>query len=266
VKQLTAAEYTLQRLGITDPGEIDLEAIAWEEGARIKYRPLDGCEARIIGNDNNAIITVNSLSHRRRKRFSIAHELGHWKYHRGRLLVCRSDEIGSSGNCSHFERTADAYAADLLMPRYLFEPISQMYSMLNFQAIREISDKFDASRTATAIRLVENGHSPSVLVCHGSNGRRWFTRSPDVPTRWFPGDQLDPEGFAIDVLFGKKGDDRTPRKIGADAWFDRREAGRYEVHEQSIRTADDEILTLVLLSDTEMLEDDDTQSSWHRRR
>jgi hypothetical protein len=46
-----------------------------------------------------------------------------------------------------------------------------------------------------------------------------------------------------------------PRKIGADAWFDRGEAERYEVQEQTIRTATDEVLTLILIADPDMLDD-----------
>ena len=45
-----------------------------------------------------------------------------------------------------------------------------------------------------------------------------------------------------------------PRKIDADAWFDRGDAGKFVVHEQTIRTGTDEILTLVLISDPEMLD------------
>lgn len=88
----TPAELILKALGITDPAEIDLEAIAWDRGARIRYRPLDGCEARIVGTSDRAIITVNSRSPRRRRRFSVAHELGHWHYHRGRTLMCSADD------------------------------------------------------------------------------------------------------------------------------------------------------------------------------
>ncbi len=46
-----------------------------------------------------------------------------------------------------------------------------------------------------------------------------------------------------------------PRKIGADAWFDRPEAQRFEVHEQTIRTGPDEVVTLVMFSDKAMLDD-----------
>jgi hypothetical protein len=57
------------------------------------------------------------------------------------------------------------------------------------------------------------------------------------------------------VLYGGNPDHLLPRKIGADAWFDRWEAANHEVHEQTIHTGDDEILTLVLISDPRMLED-----------
>lgn len=41
-----------------DPSEIDLEAIAWDEGVEVRYEFLDGCEARLIGIANKAIVTI----------------------------------------------------------------------------------------------------------------------------------------------------------------------------------------------------------------
>ena len=55
-------------------------------------------------------------------------------------------------------------------------------------------------------------------------------------------------------MFGREAEDRFPRKIGADAWFDRRDAERFEVYEQTIRTGgEDEIITLVRIDDEAML-------------
>lgn len=251
----------LRELGVTDPQEIDVEAIAWHLGARVKYRRLDGCEARIAGNGDQAIISVDQRSSDRRKRFSVAHELGHWKFHRGRILACRCDEIGRSGeNYPETERVANLYASRMLMPAYLLDPVARDFPKLTFKTIDAISDRFDTSMTATAIRLVEGGHAPSALICHGPKGRKWFTRSPGVPDRWFPQDQLDHESYAFSILFGSHANDPHPRKIGADAWFDRDEASRYEVQEQTIRIAGDEVLTLVLIQDPNMLED------WGRSR
>ena len=253
---LSPAERVLRDLGITDPSEIDLEAIAWHLGARIKRCDLDGCEARIIGHGGRAIIRVNRSSHRRRQRFSIGHELGHWHHHRGRTLICRSEDIGSrKQGTPQLERVADAYAAELLLPRYLFVPISRQYAEASFRTVRELGNLFDASLTATANRLVESRHSPALLVCHGLEGRKWFARSTDVPDRWFPRDDLDPESFGFDLLFGQGQEETHPRLIGADAWFDRDEAERYELREHSVRTGDDEILTLLMLTEDRMLED-----------
>lgn len=250
---------------MTDPKEIDLEAVAWTLGARVKYRPLDGCEACITGDSERAIITVNSRSPRRRRRFSIGHELGHWQHHRGRILVCHADDIGRGRrNASPAERIADAYAADLLMPACLFKPVARAYPRLDFATARAIANVFDASYTATVIRLVETAHAYAVLVCHGPEGRKWFTSTPGVPERWFPREDLDDESSAPDVLSGRTGDDAGLRKIGADAWFDRAEAGRYEVLEQTISVGSEEVLSLVVIADEAMLEE--TESFWPRRR
>jgi uncharacterized protein DUF955 len=254
--RLTPAERLLQELGVTEPSEIDLEAIAFYLGARVRYRNLEGCEARIIGRDDAAIITIGKSCTDRRKRFSLAHEIGHWTHHKGQTLVCRVEETVPQGKMSA-ERVANNYAADLLMPRYLFHSVARSYPKLNFKTVGDVADIFHTSRPATAIRLVEGGHSPALLVCHGLKGRRWFMRGPDVPSRWFPRDDLDADSFAFAVLFGKKADDPMPRKIDADAWFDRGDASKFVVHEQTVRTASDEILTLVLISDDEMLEEND---------
>jgi hypothetical protein len=259
MKGLTAAERLLKELGVTDPKEIDLEAIAWTLGARVKYRPLDGCEACITGDTERAIISVNCRNPRRRRRFSIGHELGHWQHHRGRILVCRADDIGRGRrNASPAERTADAYAADLLMPAYLLKPVARAYPKLDFATVRAIADLFDASYTATAIRLVETAHAYALLVCHGPEGRKWFTSTPGVPERWFPRKDLDDDSSAPDVLSGRTNDDAGLRRVGADAWFDRAEAGKYEVLEQTISIGSDEILSLVVIADEEMLEEIDS--------
>ncbi len=253
---LTHGEQLLQELGITEPQEIDLEAIAFYLGARVRFRPLDGCEARIVGLGNQAIITVNDRSSSYpRRRFSIAHELGHWRYHRGKSQVCRGTEDFRSRNAHSSERVADQYAADLLMPNYLFRPISRQYRKLDLKTVTTIAQIFQTSISATAIRLVEGDHTPALAICHGLQGRKWFARAPSVPSKWFPRNTLNTDSFAFDVLHAGGLGEQTPRKIGADAWFERWEAQQFEVHEQTMRVGDGEILSLILISDQHMLED-----------
>src|ERR1700676_458122 len=95
---LTPAERILKSLGIEAPGEIDLEAIAWTRGAVVDYRPLDRCEATIVGSKRKAVIAVNSRSPPERRRFSLAHELGHWHHHKGRMLFCGGRDVCNFAN------------------------------------------------------------------------------------------------------------------------------------------------------------------------
>jgi Zn-dependent peptidase ImmA (M78 family) len=151
---LTAAERILQSLGIADPQEIDLDAIAWTQGAVVNYRPLDGCEARILGSARKAVISVNSRSPEHRRRFSLAHELGHWHHHRGWVLFCGKDDIGNFANDAlNPERHADIFASDLILPNYLLIPRIQKLKRVTLAAAREISHEFCASLTATLLKI-----------------------------------------------------------------------------------------------------------------
>jgi len=243
---LTEAEQLLQELGITEPEEIDLEAIAYHVGAIIKRRPLDGCEARILGSDNKAIITVNSSSPKVRQQFSIGHEIGHWYSHRGRTLVCRADDIGGHhSNEAILERQADKFASNLLLPNYIVHPYLNKFKKLNFDTIRKTAKSFRTSIPATAISLVERGSWPAVLVCNGQSGRKWFTRNTKIPNHFFPKDELHYDSSAMDVLYGREPDQATPKKIGANKWFNCREAYNQNIYEQSIQTIEGDVLSLL---------------------
>lgn len=183
----------------------------------------------------------------RRKRFSIAHELGHWEHHRGSSSVCRSSDIGNPGSASQIERQADRFAADLLMPRYLFTPSLAQHRRPSFEAIETLAAEYGTSRLATAMRCIDLGDWPVILICHAATGRRWFKRSDAVPEKWFPRADLDPSSSAFPVLFGEV--DRTaPRSISAGAWFDRVEANESRITEQSVKAHGGEILTLLTLA------------------
>jgi IrrE N-terminal-like domain len=266
---LSAPERLLKSLGIDRPEDIDLEAVAWSLGAKVKYRPLKSCEARICGYGNKAIISVDDRKMPQRQRFSAAHEIGHWIYHRGQLLICRAVDIGNFGGfrkgATSPEFVADQFASELILPSFILTPILRQFGALNLKTVIEVSAAFQASKTATAIRLVQSNRFHAMLVCHGRVGRRWFLRPPCVPDRWFPQDHLDRESYAFDTLFGSRQEQAQPRKIGADAWFDRVEANRYEIFEHSFPLPNDEVLTLLTFTDEEMMEERDPPRSFRRR-
>lgn len=265
-QRYSPAEMALRELGISDPKDIDLEVIAWHRKATVKYRSLESCEARIVGFGDHAVITVDDQKARTRTRvrFSLAHELGHWHHHRGRAFVCRADEIGDrTRGALDPERVADGYAADLLLPAFLFRSMASGLKKVSLDGAEKLADAFSTSLTATAIRLVELGPEPAMLVCHGRRGRRWFVRGPGVPEHWFPMAELDPNSFAFDAVFGDKPKSRLGL-MGAEAWFDRRGADRFEVLEQSWRVVDGEAISLIIFQDGEMLSEGGKHNGWKR--
>ena len=252
------AEQVLRRLGVACAADIDLEAIAWDLGVvGIRERELDGCEARIVGLGDRAIVSLDPRPIPQRQRFSLAHELGHWVHHRGRTTFCRKQDIEDGPGVGGVEQTANAFASDLLLPDYLVRPVARKADRLTLKLVGEIADEFLTSKSATALKLLQLGEFPSIAIKYDLTGRRWFRPSPLVPDRWFPATSLDHDTYAFDMLHGRLPEQTSPRKASADAFFDRHGADRFEIHEQSFRTAENEILTIVTLSDPEMLEDAD---------
>lgn len=241
----------MEELGITEPPEIDLEAIAFHVGATVTYRKLDGCAAR-IGTGNQAIISVNPDPSVGRRRFSIGHELGHWMRDRGFAMhQCQQKDLNAPWGRSDSESLANAYAADLLLPHPMFKPRAQGRE-ITFTTVKSLANEFRTSLAATAIRLVQLGSYPSVVICHGREGRLWFSPSPGLQGQVWPTRELHHETQAFDVLFG--GTTSTlPRQVSAGLWFSQRKAPLSSVYEHSVKVDPETVLTLLWWKDPSQL-------------
>ena len=97
-----------------------------------------------------------------RRRFTIAHELGH-------ALVessgARAPRVGKE-----VERLCDMLAAELLMPRALFDATLGQ-GPVNGASIRRLAREYQTSLTSTALRCVEL--RPVSLVCVQDGQLRW---------------------------------------------------------------------------------------------
>lgn len=265
---LSDAERLLKSYGVADPKHVDLEALAFDLGAYVKYDTIEGCEARILGVGDRAIITIDDSSGRRRGRFSLGHEIGHWRRHRGQPLLCAKESIGGSGGGKPKEREADRYAADLLMPSYLFLPRARSFEAPSFRSIDELVEEFDVSRQACAKRFVAMDVAPCVLICHGQHGRRWFDPSKSWNARWFPIAETPLNTDAFDLIFNQKPEPKRRELTPADVWFDQPDAGRFEVWAHTALTGSPrpgeprETLTLIIPKDVEMMEDRAYSRRW----
>jgi Zn-dependent peptidase ImmA (M78 family) len=158
-----AAEELLTELGISDPADIELEAIAYCVGVEVQYRRLSSCEAQIIGYKDRAVVYVTPDTSPQRRRFSTGHELGHWHHHRGMSFVCRSSDIGRpiDEKSRDAERLADAYAGDLILLPFMVGPKLERLGEISLDGAAEIAAQFKASITATAIRCVRMTRQPA---------------------------------------------------------------------------------------------------------
>ena len=242
----------LAELGVVRPEEIDVEAIAQYCGATVVYEPLRGCEARLVGYKDVAIITVDPGSRRERQRFSAAHELGHWMRDRGRAaFTCAEELFATEWSRDNPERRANDFAAELLLPESMFRDEARNRD-ITFDTVRDLAQSFTTSLTATAIRLVHLGSFPALICCYDKHRRRWFRRGEDVPAVLWPHEEPGVGTLAHDLLAGGAVDDE-PVEVCADSWFEFEGADRVPVVEHSIRVTQDLVLSLLWWQDESIL-------------
>jgi Zn-dependent peptidase ImmA (M78 family) len=112
------------------------------------------------------VIGINSNESQQRKRFTAAHELGHYVLHRDLLregqhfdrLFTKRTGVNTHGPISPYhEVQANKFAADILMPADLVKMVYRRN-----QDLRETASEFSVSESAMRIRLENLGvHIPA---------------------------------------------------------------------------------------------------------
>lgn len=121
-------------------------------------------------------------------RFTLAHELGHYFIDHHRLALKSGkmkphihiyDPFGRNEEWI-IEREADNFAANLLMPRSLFieDVKGRGFSGL---LIQSLSEKYNVSFSASAIRYMNLNLTPIMLVYAVDGKIKWQLRSEDFP-------------------------------------------------------------------------------------
>ncbi len=105
------------------------------------------CEAALEPLGDGHAIVVQGCSDACRRRFTIAHEIGHFVLHAERLRP----ERGGHGNAAWKaqEREADQFAAELLMP----EALVREAVVEQGRDVTRLAGRFDVSRQAMQTRL-----------------------------------------------------------------------------------------------------------------
>lgn len=210
--------------------------------------------------------------------FCISHEIGHYSIpgHPEKLLTNGYHESHagfSSGEKS--EQEADHFAAGLLMPSFLFDPLMNNIQS-GLKAVEILAGKCKTSLPATAIRYAQKTPDPVAIIMSEGNVVRYCFMSDEFKTvsdlRWIQKDFPLPRD-TVTFRFNQ----HTNNVIsGATAegearlldWFGSR--GEYELYEEVMGLGSYgktlTVLTLESLPDQEEIEEEDEMiESWQPR-
>lgn len=150
---------------------VDLEKIANFLNIQISYDDLDDDVSGFLvaERQNKAIAVINKAHHLNRQRFTIAHEIGHFKLHvqsanEETIFVDKKysfhRDASSSLGIYKQEREANAFASNLLMPEHMVE---EAIMELNLYALDDsdmsiLAKKIGVSEQALGFRLESLGY------------------------------------------------------------------------------------------------------------
>jgi Zn-dependent peptidase ImmA (M78 family) len=145
---------------------VDVDAVAGFLGLSVLQEDLEeSVSGMLVVKDSHGVIGVNGHHHANRRRFTTAHEIGHYLLHRSGASVFVDaapvffrDEVSSAGT-ERQEIEANAFAAELLMPKErLHERVDGMaLDLYDDATVQKLARSFSVSAQALTIKLVRLG-------------------------------------------------------------------------------------------------------------
>ncbi|MHB1739173.1 MAG: ImmA/IrrE family metallo-endopeptidase [Actinomycetes bacterium] len=163
-----AAAEMLSKFGITAP-PVPVRDIAERLTVTVVEDRLDSDVSGMLyrQDDGPTIIAVNAAHAHVRRRFSIAHELGHLSMHPGRPVIVdhlvrgrvNLRDARSSLATSREEIDANGFAAALLMPaEWIAADVEGRAGDAAGRLVAELAKRYDVSTQAMELRLINLGY------------------------------------------------------------------------------------------------------------
>ncbi|MFG2940358.1 ImmA/IrrE family metallo-endopeptidase [Streptomyces sp. NPDC048282] len=160
----TAARTLLQEFQVTS-APVDPISLARDLDVQVVPQDLDDdVSGMLLRRDGRCVIGVNRTHSRLRQRFTVAHELGHLRMHRGRPLILDTDtrvnyrNTVSSMATDREEVEANRFAAALLAPETLVRDAVYGASFRTVgELVTQLAGTFELSEIAMTYRLMNLG-------------------------------------------------------------------------------------------------------------
>lgn len=205
-------------------GPRDPESIAAELHLEVREVTSCGFDGALVRPTNLPVGTIllrDSIRESGRKAFTIAHEIGHFVLpgHEHADLVCTSGDICNwSDQSKKLEREADEFAAELLMPMSVVQPIVRA-ARPSISVIEKIADVSNASLSAAAWRYCDVTSERCAVVWSTRGIVSWSKRSEEFG-HWIPrGAAVQRGTFAFDC-FSSEPVPNEPQPIEASLWLE----------------------------------------------
>lgn len=183
--KLIAEEIIKENKDISLP--IQIEEIAKVVGIKeIKYIPNAQFEGALVANSGKTegIIACKAEVNIERKRFTIAHELGHFLIPtHSNELTCETSSI-SYENRNKFinkEQEANCFASNILVPQYFLEKELSKIKYFDLEELCKLREKFLVSYEAFIRALVNCCDEPMAFIFAEDQIIKFFVCTSDFP-------------------------------------------------------------------------------------
>jgi hypothetical protein len=201
-----------------------------------------------IESNGKRFICVNANDRVERQRFTICHEVAHI------FLGLPSAHVGLpawSYKRPIEEVFCDLFAAELLLPSSLFQPIAES-SAVRISTLDDLAARFLASFTATGSRFAQMAVAPCAFVLSENGKIRHASRSKILRDgrAWIAPKTSIPKGSVTERV--RAGTQCGPEEIDAEFWFHNWERGGAVMEEARHLEQWDQTLTLLWFEDEEL--------------
>ncbi|HCE00931.1 MAG TPA: hypothetical protein DER07_07795 [Armatimonadetes bacterium] len=172
-----AAWRLLDRFYVSRPQDIRERGVAYKLDVLVTDGPILTADAWLVCSEKKGLVRVrSSIPWEGQRRFCVAHELGHWVLHRGKVpyWICTEEQMRNSGN-DLMERQANVFAGEFLMPEEIFRPHAEACEPSIANIIR-LAETFRTSLSSTALNFLRLCARDAAVICTQNGKIHWDSR------------------------------------------------------------------------------------------